>query len=171
MATRVSSAEALRTLEEASSMRIAARIKRIRLERSVSLEYVEAKTGLATGLVARLEKGREVPTLEMLDTLADALDVPVHRFFYDVGERELTPRLGTRFTLKEVDEACYGPATSVLLSKPKRSVFAAIKAWSGLAVRVVTRDRLLVSLRSHRASHQRDAQGSARRNAEAAEQE
>jgi len=58
-------------------MRMALRIKRIRLERSVSLEAVEAKAGLAAGLMARLEKGRQVPTLEMLDALADALDVPV----------------------------------------------------------------------------------------------
>jgi len=30
-----------------------------------------------------------------------------------------------------------GPATSVLLSRPKRSVLAVIKAWSGLAVRAL----------------------------------
>jgi len=145
---------------------MAARIKRIRLERSVSLEYLEAQAGLATGLMARLEKGREVPTLEMLDTLADALDVPVHRFFYDDGELELTPRLLPRLALKELDEKCQGPETSVPSSIPRRSVLAAIKAWSGLAVRAVIRDRFLISLRFHRANHQRDAQGSARRNAE-----
>ncbi len=119
-------------------MRMGTRIERIRLERSVSLEYLDAKPGLAKGLMARLEKGREVPTLKMLDTLADALDVPVHRFFYDDGEVELTPRLATRPTLKEVAEESYRPATPVLLSKPKRSVLAAIRAWSGLAVRAVT---------------------------------
>jgi len=149
---------------------MAARIQRIRLERSVSLEYVEAKTGLATGLLARLEKGREVPTLETLDILADALDVPVHRFFYDDGDLNLTPNLGTRFTLKEVADDCYGPATAVLLSRPRRSVLAVIKAWSGLAVRAVTRDTLLVSLRSHRSNHQRDAQGNARRSSNAPSQ-
>ncbi|HMD96157.1 MAG TPA: helix-turn-helix transcriptional regulator [Terriglobia bacterium] len=72
-------------------MRMGTRIERIRLERSLSREYLDAKPGLAKGLMARLEKGHEVPTLEMLDTLADALDVPVHRFFYDDGEVELTP--------------------------------------------------------------------------------
>jgi len=106
---------------------MAARIQRIH---SVSLEAVEARAGLARGFVARLEKGHEVPTLEMLDTLAGVLDVlPVHRFFYDDGELDLTPNLGMRLTLKEVAEQCDAPATAVRLSRPKRSVLAAIKAW------------------------------------------
>jgi len=152
-------------------MRIAARIKRIRLERSLSLEYLDAKPGLGRGLVARLEEGREVPTRETLDILADALDVPVYSFFYDDGELELTPRLGTRLTLKELTEDCRGPAPSLLLSRPKRSVLTAINAWSGLAVRAVTRDRPLASPWSHRASRQRHAQDSARSNSQATKQE
>jgi transcriptional regulator with XRE-family HTH domain len=110
-------------------MRIAARIKRIRIERSVSLRAVEAKAGLAKGVMARVENGRDFPTLEMLDTLANVLDVPTHRFFYDDGEQELTPRLVTRFTLKKVAEDCCDRATAGPLSSPRRSVLAAIKAW------------------------------------------
>ncbi len=121
--------------------------------------------------MARLEKGREVPTLVTLDILADALDVPVHKFFYDDGEPGLTPRLVPRLALNELAEECQGPATSVPSSIPKRSVLAAIKALSGLAVRAVIRDRLLVSLRSDRANPQPDEQDSARRNAEAPEGE
>jgi len=150
-------------------MRIAARIKRIRLERSVSREAVEAEAGLAKGLVARLEKGREVPTLEMLDSLADALDVPVHRFFYDDGEPGLTPRLVTR--LNELAEECNRPATSVALPNPRRSVLGSIKAWSGLVARALTRDRLRVSPGPDRANHQRDPQGRARRTSAAPEEE
>jgi transcriptional regulator with XRE-family HTH domain len=89
-------------------MRMAVRIQRIRLECSVTLEDLEAKTGLAKGLVARLEKGQEVPTLEMLDTLAQALDVPIHVFFYDTAARELTPRLTPRLALKELAEGGEG---------------------------------------------------------------
>lgn len=139
-------------------MRMAARIQRIRLQRSVTLEDLEAKTGLAKSLMVRLEKGQEVPTLEMLDTVGDALDVPIHVFFYDTTEPELTPRLTPRLSLKELAEEFHGP-TSALLSNPKRSVPAAIKAWSGLAARALTRDRLQVDLRSHRTNHQREARG------------
>jgi len=139
-------------------MRIAARIQRIRLERSMTLEDVEAKTGLTTSLMTRLEKGREVPTLEMLDTLAGALEVPVHAFFFDTSEPESTPRLTPRPALQELAEEFYSP-TSALLSDPERSVLAAIKAWSGLAARALTRNGLLVNLRSHRTNHRRGAQG------------
>jgi len=146
-------------------MRLAARIQRIRLQRSVTLEELEAKTNLPKRLMARLEKGQEVPTLAMLDALADALDVPVHRFFYDDGEPALTPRLTTRLTLRELAEEYPGPANQ------KGAFGAAIKAWSGLAVRAVTRDRLLVRLRSQGANRQRDSQGSDCGNAEGPDDE
>jgi transcriptional regulator with XRE-family HTH domain len=140
-------------------MRMAARIRQIRLELWVSLERLEAQTGLAKSLLARLEKGQEVPTLETLDSLADALGVPVHRFFYNDGEPALTPRLTPRLAWKELTETCHGQASSVLLSKPKRWVLATIKALIALAARALTLDRRLVSLRSQSANHQGDAPG------------
>jgi len=102
---------------------MAPRIQRIRLQRSLSFEEVEAKTGLTKSLIARPEKGQEVPKLEMLDTLAEALDVPIHVFFYDIAPPE--PRLTPRPALKELAEECDGPATAVLLPIPKSSVLAA----------------------------------------------
>jgi transcriptional regulator with XRE-family HTH domain len=150
-------------------MRMAARIRQIRLERWVSLERLEAHTGLAKSLLARLEKGQEVPTLETLDSLADALGVPVHRFFYNDGEPPLTPRLTPRLAWKELTETCHGQASSVLLSKPKRWVLATIKALIALAARALTLDRRLVSLRSHSTNHQRDAQGGTLRGPEVPE--
>jgi transcriptional regulator with XRE-family HTH domain len=140
-------------------MRMADRIRQIRLERRVSPERLEAKTGLAKSLLTRLEKGQEVPTLQTLDSLADALGVPVHRFFYDDGEPPLTPRLTPRLAWKELTETCHGQASLVLLSKPTRWVLATIKALIAFAARALTLDRRLVSLRSHSANHQRDEQG------------
>ena len=121
-------------------MRMAARIKRIRLARSESLEAVETKAGFTKGLMARLEKG-QVPTLETLDTLAEALDVPLHVFFFDAEEPRLTPRLATRLALKELAEDSQSSAPVGVLSSPKASVRATIKAWSGSAVRVLIRAR------------------------------
>jgi transcriptional regulator with XRE-family HTH domain len=108
-------------------MRVAARIQRIRLQCSVSLEEVEAKTGLTKSFMARLEKGREIPTLEMLDTLAEALDVPIHVFFYDIAETESAPRLTPRPALKQLADEWRRPPTSVPLPSPKRPVLAASK--------------------------------------------
>jgi len=68
----------------------------------MSLEEVEAKTGLANSFMVRLEEGREVPTLQMLDTLAEALDVPIHVFFYDLAAPEPTPALTPPLALQEL---------------------------------------------------------------------
>jgi transcriptional regulator with XRE-family HTH domain len=103
-------------------MRIAARIQRIRLESLMTVEDLEMETGLRKGLIARLEDGRAVPTLETLDILADALDVPVHRFFYDDGEPNLTPRLTPRISFEELAEESQGPVKTPLSSKPRRPV-------------------------------------------------
>jgi transcriptional regulator with XRE-family HTH domain len=108
-------------------MRMASRIQRIRLQCSVSLEDLEAKTGFTKSFMARLEKGLAVPTLEMLDTLAEALNVPIHVFFYDTSEPVSTTTLAPRSALKGPAEECRRPATSVLLPSPKRPVLAASK--------------------------------------------
>lgn len=93
-------------------MKIAARIRRIRLERSITLEDLQSKTGLTKNLMTRIESGREIPTLEMLDRLGEALDVPIHIFFYDIVGPDLTPRLTPRPTLPELAEEWQGSATS-----------------------------------------------------------
>jgi len=138
-------------------MRIGARIRRIRLERSVTPEDLEAMTGLAKSLLTRLELGREVPTLAVLDTLAEALAVPVHIFFFDTAAQESTPRLTPRPALNELAEECGDPAASISLWNLTTPVIAAIKTRSRLPQRV--RDRLSVRLRSPRASRQRDPGG------------
>lgn len=122
-------------------MRMAERIQQIRLACWVTLEDVEAKTGFTKRQMVRLETGQEVPTLEMLDTLAEALDVPILVFFYDTAEPKSAPRLEPRLALKELTQECDGLATSVLLSKSDRSVLEVIKAWSGATARALTRDR------------------------------
>jgi transcriptional regulator with XRE-family HTH domain len=108
----------------------------MRVASSLSLEEVEAKTGLAKSLIARLENGQEVPTLDMLDTLADALGVPVHRFFYDGTRPPWTPRLTSRPCWNELAEGCpYRPAP-VRLAKPRGLVLTALQALWGLAARM-----------------------------------
>ncbi len=82
-------------------MRMAERIQQIRLACWVTLEDVEAKTGFTKSQMVRLETGQEAPTLEMLDTLAEALDVPILVFFYDTAEPKSAPRLEPRLALKE----------------------------------------------------------------------
>jgi transcriptional regulator with XRE-family HTH domain len=117
-------------------MRTAARIRQIRLERLVSLEEVETKTGLAQSLIARLENGQEVPTLEMLDTLADGLGVPLHRFFYDGTGPPWTPRLMPRASWEKLAEERPHRAAPVRLAKARCLVLAVSHTLSGLPTRI-----------------------------------
>lgn len=55
----------------------------IRLERSRSIEWVEAQARFRKGLLARLENGQQVPSMENLQRLAVVLGVSVRRFFPD----------------------------------------------------------------------------------------
>ena len=100
-------------------MRIAARIRHIRLERGLCVEDLAAKTGLAKSMIARLENGQTVPTLEMLEDLADAAGVPVYKFFFDDVESVRTPRLSPRITWRELTQGCQPCAEPVRASKAK----------------------------------------------------
>jgi len=83
-------------------MPFASRIHRLRRERLLSLEELAARAGLSPSLLASFENGQEVPALEMFDRLADAMDVPVERFFYDNTDSNLTPWLTPRVTWQEL---------------------------------------------------------------------
>lgn len=103
-------------------MRMAARIKQIRLQSYLTIEELAANSGVARRLIARLEEGRHVPTIQMLDALAEALGVPAHEFFFDsYTDPNLTPRLMPRVTWDEL--AGLGPrhlqARVVLPSRPR----------------------------------------------------
>ena len=83
-------------------MPFASRIHQVRLERSLSMEELAAKAGLSPSLLASFECGQEVPGLAMFDRLADAMGVPVERFFYGNADSALTPWLTPRVTWQEL---------------------------------------------------------------------
>jgi transcriptional regulator with XRE-family HTH domain len=88
-------------------MQIAARIRQVRLEHSLTIEDLAAKAGLPQNLLASFESGREVPSLETFDRLAVAVDVPVRSLFYGDKDSMLTPWLTPRLTLQElIEESC-----------------------------------------------------------------
>jgi XRE family transcriptional regulator, regulator of sulfur utilization len=68
------------------SMRIARRIRAIRLENSRSIEITEAQAGFEKGLLVRLESGQQVPSMQNSQRLAVVLGVPVHRLLFADGE-------------------------------------------------------------------------------------
>jgi transcriptional regulator with XRE-family HTH domain len=59
--------------------RMAARLKALRARRGMTQEQLAAKSGVGRSHLARLETGRQDPTLSTLERLARALGVKVGR--------------------------------------------------------------------------------------------
>ena len=64
-------------------MRIGRRLKTLRNKKKLSQGDIEKATGLLRCYISRVENGRTVPGIEVLEKLARALEVPMYRLFYD----------------------------------------------------------------------------------------
>jgi transcriptional regulator with XRE-family HTH domain len=121
-------------------MRIATRIRQVRLEHKFSLEELARKAQMAPSLLSSFENGQEIPSLEMVDRLAAAMDVPVVGLFYDDLKSALTPWLTPRLTLQQ------------LANEPFRSISAEMASLLKLRkLRAATRELLsFVTIASRR---------------------
>jgi transcriptional regulator with XRE-family HTH domain len=57
-------------------------VRKLRLERDLTLEEVAAKSGCSVGALSQLERGKANPEFFTLVKIAHALDVPVARLFH-----------------------------------------------------------------------------------------
>jgi len=62
-------------------MVISERLKRLREARNLSQGDIQERTGLFRCYLSRLENGRTVPSIEPLEKIARALEVPLHQLF------------------------------------------------------------------------------------------
>lgn len=62
---------------------VGARLRAERRSRNLSQADLERRTGLARCRISWLENGRAVPTIETLEKISDALQIPVYRLLYD----------------------------------------------------------------------------------------
>lgn len=53
----------------------------IRAERGLSIKELAGRSGLSTGMISQIERGRSSPSLRSLRLLAEALEVPISQFF------------------------------------------------------------------------------------------
>jgi transcriptional regulator with XRE-family HTH domain len=60
---------------------IGATIRNFRLERSLSQGDIEKRTGLLRCYLSRVENGHTVPSLDTLQKIASALEMPLSHFF------------------------------------------------------------------------------------------
>ncbi len=64
-------------------MVISKRLRAIREQKGLSQGDIEERTGLKRCYVSRVENGHTVPSIETLEKLARALEVPMYQLFYD----------------------------------------------------------------------------------------
>jgi transcriptional regulator with XRE-family HTH domain len=63
-------------------MIIGDRLRALREERNYSQAEMENRTGLLRCYISRVEHGHTVPSIETLEKVAAALEVPLYRLFY-----------------------------------------------------------------------------------------
>ena len=67
-------------------MFIGDRLREIRQQMKLSQGDVEKRTGLLRSYISRVENGHTVPSLETLEKMAGALEIPMYQLFYE-GEK------------------------------------------------------------------------------------
>ena len=83
-------------------MVIGTRLKKLREDRSLSQGDIEKRTGLLRCYISRVENGHTVPSLETLERLAAALEVPLYQLFYEGDAEPVLPNLSKRRTTEEL---------------------------------------------------------------------
>lgn len=86
-------------------MVICDRLRALREEKNLSQGDIEKRTGLLRCYISRVENGHTVPTVETLEKMARALEVPIYKLFYD---GEAPPKLENLSKRKTTDEIAWG---------------------------------------------------------------
>ncbi len=64
-------------------MDIAERLRQLREAKKLSQGDIERRTGLLRCYISRVENGHTVPSIETLEKISRALEVPIYQLFYD----------------------------------------------------------------------------------------
>ena len=83
-------------------MVIGRRLRNLREEKNLSQGDIEKRAGLLRCYISRVENGHTVPSLETLERLAAALEVPLYQLFYEGDEPPALPNLSARQTTEDL---------------------------------------------------------------------
>lgn len=83
-------------------MIIGTRLRKLREEKDFSQGDIEKRTGLLRCYISRVENGHTVPSLETLERLASALEIPLYQLFYEGDQPPLLPNLSKRRSTEEL---------------------------------------------------------------------
>lgn len=67
------------------------RLRTIRKEKNLSQADIEERTGLLRCYVSRVENGHTVPSIDTLEKIARALEIPLYQLFYDEDQPPPVP--------------------------------------------------------------------------------
>jgi len=84
-------------------MVIGTRLRKLREDRTLSQGDIEKRTGLLRCYISRVENGHTVPSLETLERLAAALELPLYQLFYEGDQPPDLPNLSKRQTTEELE--------------------------------------------------------------------
>jgi transcriptional regulator with XRE-family HTH domain len=107
-------------------MMIGERLRNVRAEKKMSQGEIQRRTGLLRCYISRVENGHTVPSIETLEKMARALEVPLYQLFCD-GEQPPAIHPLPEPTRNEEDWASTGKWANflerlrVLLSKMQES--------------------------------------------------
>ena len=89
-------------------MIIGERLRSLRQQKELSQGDIEKRCGLLRCYISRVEHGHTVPSIETLEKLARALEVPLYQLFYEGGKPPELPNLPKR---KTADEITFGSSS------------------------------------------------------------
>jgi transcriptional regulator with XRE-family HTH domain len=87
---------------EDTGMVIGTRLRQLREGKEFSQGDIEKRTGLLRCYISRVENGHTVPSLETLERLASALEIPLYQMFYEGEEPPPLPNLSKRRSTEEL---------------------------------------------------------------------
>jgi len=85
-------------------MIIGDRIRAIREEKQICQVDLAVRAGLLRGYLSQIEDGKAVPDVGTLDRIAAALEVPLHKLFYDGDDPPPLSNLPMRRTAGDILE-------------------------------------------------------------------
>ncbi len=83
-------------------MIIGDRLRTLRKDKNLSQGEIEKRTGLLRSYISRVENGHTVPSIETLEKLAAALEIPLYMLFYEGNEPPPLPKLSKRRSTEEL---------------------------------------------------------------------
>jgi len=74
-------------------MVIGDRLRALRQQKKLSQGDIEKRTGLLRSYISRVENNHTVPTIETLEKMVRAMEIPLYRVFYDSDDPAKAPHL------------------------------------------------------------------------------